>query len=307
MDKHQTQKVSEASPETGEAFVEFCKTIAKLRSEDGCPWDKVQTHESVASALTEEAAEAVEAIENFDVDHLREELGDVLLQVVFQSQIASEESEFDIQDVIADVQAKMIRRHPHVFGAEKSLIAAGFSEEEIAFATTPGNVLDMWQHIKEHERILKENARRKKAIEAGLEPDAPAGILDDVPYATPALLQAKKISKRLVSVGFEWDEPSEVWEQVEEEINEFNQAQSDEDRIEEFGDILFTLVNYARKYHIDAEDALLKTCKKIRNRWTLVEKYAYEFDKKDVSGLSRDRLEELWQQAKADLRNEARA
>ncbi len=303
MNEHQTPDTCKASPETGEAFVDFCKTIAILRSPDGCPWDKEQTHESVASALTEESAEAVEAIEHCDMDHLREELGDVLLQVVFQSQIAAEAGEFDINDVISDVQAKMVRRHPHVFGAEKSLIAAGFSEEEIAYATTPGNVLDMWQHIKEHERAMKEEARRKKAIEAGLEPDAPAGLLDDIPYAMPSLQQAQKISKRAVAAGFEWESIEDIWAQVAEEIEEFNAAESEEDKLEEFGDVLFTLVNIARKDHLDAEEALRKTCKKFRARWAIMEKYAHEQDKADISNLSRERLEELWIQAKIDIKN----
>lgn len=297
------EHVSKASSETGEAFVEFCKTIATLRSPQGCPWDIKQTHNSVASALTEEAAEAIEAIERSDMEHLREELGDVLLQVVFQSQIAAESGEFDINDVVADVQAKMVRRHPHVFGPQESLIAAGFSEEEIAYATTPGNVLDMWQHIKEHERAIKEERRRAKAIAAGLEPDAPVGLLDDVPYAMPALQQAQKLSKRAVAAGFEWDSIKDVWEKVAEEVDEYYAAESEEERLDEFGDVLFTLVNVARKEHIDAEEALRKSCKKFRARWAYMEQCAYEQDKADIASLSRERLEELWDQAKQSLRN----
>ena len=140
---------------TGEAFVNFCETIAALRAPDGCPWDREQTHASIASNMIEEATEAVDAIERDDTRRMREELGDVLLQVVLQAQIAADNGEFTIDDVIADIQSKMVRRHPHVFGVETSLAAAGFSPREVEEATTPGRVLDMWEHIKAHERKLE--------------------------------------------------------------------------------------------------------------------------------------------------------
>ena len=294
---------SSAFPETGEAFVSFCEVIAALRAPDGCPWDREQTHASIASSMIEEACEAVDAIEAGDADHLREELGDVLLQVVLQSQIAAEAGEFTIDDVIADVHAKMVRRHPHVFGAATALSAAGFTEEEIAEATTPGAVLDLWEHVKAHERAQKEQARREKARAAGLDPDAPAGLLDDVPRSLPALLQAQKISKKAVSAGFEWDSIADVWDKVREEVGEFEEAErGTEHAEEEFGDVLFTLVNVARKEHIDAEEALRSACTKFRARWAIMERRAYGERGKRIEELSREQLEELWNQAKDDLR-----
>ena len=293
----------EGFSQTGEAFVSFCEVIAALRAPDGCPWDREQTHESIAGSLIEEASEAVEAIEQGDTDHLREELGDVLLQVVLQAQIAAEAGEFSIDDVIADIHAKMVRRHPHVFGAETALVAAGFSEEEIQEATTPGKVLDMWEHIKAHERAMKEEARREKARAAGLDPDAPAGLLDDVPRSLPALQQAQKISKKAVNAGFEWDTVADVWDKVREEVGEFEEAEPESEHAEEeFGDVLFTLVNVARKEHIDAEAALRRACRKFRDRWAIMERRAYEDGGKRIEELPREQLEELWNVAKDELR-----
>ncbi|MGI6032387.1 MAG: nucleoside triphosphate pyrophosphohydrolase [Coriobacteriales bacterium] len=301
------QRLCKASPKTGEAFVEFCETIGALREPDGCPWDREQTHASIASSMIEEACEAVDAIEKGDPEHLREELGDVLLQVVLQAQIASEAGEFTIDDVIADIQAKMVRRHPHVFGAETALTAAGFSPEEIAEATTPGKVLDMWEHIKTHERLIKEERRRQKAIAAGFDPDRPAGLLDDIPSSLPALQQADKISKRAVSAGFSWDTVEDVWDKVDEEVGEFNEALEEgesEHAAEEFGDVLFTLVNVARMEHIDSEGALRAVCAKFRKRWAIMEQYAYEDRGVSLDELSRDQLESLWERAKRDLRKD---
>lgn len=292
-----------AFPGTGEAFASFCEVIAALRAPDGCPWDREQTHASVAGAMIEEACEVVDAIEADDAEHLREELGDVLLQVVFQAQIAAEAGEFTIDDVIGDVHAKMVRRHPHVFGAETALVAAGFSEAEIEEATTPGKVLDMWEHIKAHERAMKEQAQREKKRAAGLDPDAPAGLLDDVPRSLPALQQAQKISKRAVNAGFEWDTVADVWDKVREEVGEFKDAEPETAQAEEeFGDVLFTLVNVARREHIDAEAALRRSCAKFRDRWAIMEHRAYGERGMRIEELSREQLEELWEQAKDELR-----
>ena len=297
--------VYEASPATGEAFVQFCNVISALRAPGGCPWDREQTHQSIASNMIEEACEAVDAIEKNDIDHLREELGDVLLQVILQSNMAAEAGEFTIEDVIADVNAKIVRRHPHVFGAEEALLAAGFSPEEVEEATTPGRVLDMWDHIKMHERKMAEEQRRAKAIERGEDPDAAPGLLEDIPRSLPALTQAKKISKKAVGAGFEWDSVEDVWAQFAEERGEFEAAEPGSDnRIEEFGDMLFTLVNVARKEHIDAEEALRRVCTKFRARWAIMEQCAYEEEGKRIEQLERDELEALWERAKAQLRKD---
>ena len=300
----QLHDVKAAAPaQTGTAFAEFVALIAALRAPGGCPWDAEQTHASIASNMLEEACEAVDAIEADDAEHLKEELGDVLLEVVLQAQIAQDAGEFTIDDVIAGIDAKIVRRHPHVFGAETSLVAAGFSPEEIEQATSPGAVTDMWEHIKARERVVKEQHRREQALAAGRDPEEPAGLLDDVPRSLPALQQAQKISKRAVAAGFEWDSVEDVWEKVDEERAEFEQAEpGTPDAEEELGDILFTLVNVARKEHIDAEGALRRACGKFRARWSIMEQLARREYGAPLESLERDVLEELWNQAKQQLR-----
>ena len=219
-------------------FESFVETIAKLRAPDGCPWDREQTHASIAQNMIEEAYEAVDAIEARDVAHLREELGDVLLQVVLQSQIAADAGEFTIDDVCRDINEKMVRRHPHIFGEVQ--------------ASTPEEVAGIWDAVKMRERkaTMGETAGAEK----------PDGLLDGVLTSFPALMQAQKISRKAVAVGFEWPDEAGVWAKVAEEIEEFKEAESPEDRELEFGDILFTLVNVARWNGVDAENALRATC-----------------------------------------------
>lgn len=272
-------------------FDEFVSTIAQLRNPDGgCPWDLEQTHASIAQNMIEEAYEAVDAIEHDDIAHLREELGDVLLQVVLQSQIAQDAGEFTIDDVCNDINAKIVRRHPHVFGDVES----GSANE----------VIDMWDKIKLSE----------KQAEGAKE----ASLLDSVSANFPALLQAQKISRKAVSVGFEWDSIEAVWEKVEEEIAElkdaYAKAPKDENgKIEhadkeavrsvelEFGDVLFTLVNVARKMGINAEESLRQTCNKFRDRWEHMEAAAKASDIA-LEDMDIDQLEALWQDAKAGER-----
>lgn len=255
-----------------EEFDSFVATIAALRAPDGCPWDREQTHRSIAHNMIEEAFEAVDAIEADDVAHMREELGDVLLQVVLQSQIAADAGEFTIDDVCADIDAKMIRRHPHVFGE--------------AAASTSGEVLDIWDAVKMEE---------KKRADA----EAPerTGLLDGVPTSFPALMQAQKISRKAAAAGFEWDDVQGVWDKLGEEIAEFKAAQTPDEAEDEFGDILFALVNVARWHKVDAEGALRRSCAKFRNRWSFIEGAAWA-QGRDVSDLSMDEMEALWQQAK---------
>ena len=268
-------------------FDAFVETIAALRAPDGCPWDKEQTHQSIASNMIEEAYEAVDAIEANDVPHMREELGDVLLQVVLQSQIAADEGEFTIDDVCHDVNEKIIRRHPHVFGD----VAAGDANE----------VLDMWDQVKLQE---KANAPQKEA-----------GLLDGVPKSFPALMQAQKISRKAAAVGFEWESVDDVWEKVAEEIGELKEAyaaapKSPNGKVSkdnegaavrevelEFGDVLFSLVNVGRKMGLDAEAALRATCEKFRKRWAYMEGAAAARSEK-LEGMDIAQMEELWQGAK---------
>ena len=287
-------------PNAGEAFSSFADTIAALRAPDGCPWDREQTHDSIAHNMIEEAYEAVDAIEHHDVAHLREELGDVLLQVVLQSQIAADAGEFDVADVCRDVNEKMIRRHPHVFGDKD--------------ATSASEVLDIWDKVKLTER--KNAAGQNETDEQnniGQQTIAePEGLLDSIPVSFPALMQASKISRKAVSVGFEWDSVEAVWEKVEEEIAEFKQAcaEGNAQAMElEFGDVLFTLVNVARKVKVDPESALRATCRKFRERWAFMEGAAWASGK-NIEDLSMDELQELWDQAKlmqrvrAEVQNE---
>lgn len=271
----ETQQGTSCAPLAGETFAAFVDTIAALRAPNGCPWDREQTHESIARNMIEEAYEAVDAIEQRDTTHLREELGDVLLQVVLQSQIAADAGEFTVADVCRDVNAKMIRRHPHVFGET----AAGSAED----------VLSIWDNVKLAE---------KSAADAQTE--EPEGLLDSVPASFPALLQAYKISRKAVAAGFEWDTVEDVWAKVEEEIAEFKQAcRSDDAQAKEleFGDVLFSLVNVARKEGIDAETALRATCRKFRERWVFMEGAAWGQGKR-IEELDMDEMQQLWDQAK---------
>lgn len=271
----ETQQGTSCAPLAGETFAAFVDTIAALRAPNGCPWDREQTHESIARNMIEEAYEAVDAIEQHDMTHLREELGDVLLQVVLQSQIAADAGEFTVADVCRDVNAKMIRRHPHVFGEA----AAGSAED----------VLSIWDNVKLAE---------KSAADAQTE--EPEGLLDSVPASFPALLQAYKISRKAVAAGFEWDTVEDVWAKVEEEIAEFKQAcRSDDVQAKEleFGDVLFSLVNVARKEGIDAETALRATCRKFRERWAFMEGAAWGQGKR-IEELDMDEMQQLWDQAK---------
>lgn len=268
-----------------------------MRAPDGCPWDREQTHDSIAHNMIEEAYEAVDAIEKRDLKHLREELGDVLLQVVLQSQIAADAGEFDVADVCLDVNEKMIRRHPHVFGS--------------AHASSANEVLDIWDKVKTGERNAANESLLNDAANDGLLNNAadenlldkeakPEGLLDSVPVSFPALMQASKISRKAVSAGFEWDTVDDVWAKVEEEIAEFKQACAEGDLTSkelEFGDVLFTLVNVARKEKIDPETALRATCRKFRDRWAFMEGAAWALGK-HIEDLSMDELQELWDQAK---------
>ncbi len=273
-------------------FNEFVATIEALRAIDGCPWDREQTHASIAHNMIEEAYEAVDAIESGDVTHLREELGDVLLQVVLQSQIAADEGEFTIDEVCRDVNEKMIRRHPHVFGQ--------------AQAQNANEVLDLWDQVKLAEAGVGESGEGEGA--------QPAGLLDGVPKSFPALMQAQKISRKAAAAGFEWETVADVWEKVDEEVRELKAAydaapktsdgkilKEDESAamaVElEVGDVLFALVNVARKMGISSENALRATCSKFRSRWAFMEGAAFGQGCR-VEDLPMEELESLWQMSK---------
>lgn len=287
-----------AHPVRHEDFDQFVATISALRAPDGCPWDREQTHGSIAHNMIEEAYEAVDAIESGDAEHLREELGDVLLQVVLQSQIAADQGEFTIDAVAADVNAKMVRRHPHIFGDSDAADAA--------------EVLNLWDQVKMAEK--KAADKRSGSDETAAKP---AGLLDGVPVSFPALMQAQKISRKAAAAGFEWETLDDVWDQVRSEVDELNEAyvqapkaadgkvEGDSAAVahveEELGDVLFSVVNVARRMGVSAENALRASCRKFRKRWATMEQMAFEQGVR-LEDMSTERQNELWALAKAEER-----
>ena len=271
-------KVRPGAPQTHPEFDRLVRTIWRLRQEDGCPWDKEQTHQSISKNMIEEAYEAIEAIAEGSPEHLEEELGDVLEQVVLHAQIEADSGAagFDIDDVCRALNQKLVRRHPHVFGPE-----AGSTSSAAA-------VLDVWESVKAEERASAEDTVHTE------------GLFDSVPQSLPALMQAQKISKRAAKMGFEWASVADVWDKVAEERAEFDaEASGTQQKTDEFGDILFALINVARWEGVDAEEALMSACRKFRARWSYMEKAAakrgFSLDEKP------ELQEDLWQEAKRHL------
>lgn len=242
--------------------------IATLRSENGCPWDREQTHYSLKKNMIEEAYEAVDAIEDNDMTHLKEELGDVLLQVVLHAQIAKEENNFDIEDIAKGLSDKLVHRHPHVFGDAQ----VGCSQD----------VVVNWEKLKAEEKKHRKSA------------------MDGISKAQSALMSAQKISKNAVKKGFEWPSVDSLWECFESEVVEFQQAIKNNDAQnaeEELGDMLFATVNLARWHKIDAEQALLKANRKFMQRFRKMEELAT----KPLEEYSFEEYDNLWKQAKKEL------
>ncbi|MBQ3641177.1 nucleoside triphosphate pyrophosphohydrolase [bacterium] len=239
--------------------------VDTLRSENGCKWDREQTHATLKRNMLEEAYEAVDAINDNDMTHLCEELGDVLLQVVLHSQIAKEEKAFDIEDVAKGLSDKLVHRHPHVFGDVKVS-----STEEI---------LDNWEKLKKEEKPHR------------------TSVLDGISKSQSALMSAQKISKKAVKVGFEWPNEASLYDCVLSEIKEFKEAKTQEEKEEELGDILFAIVNLARWNKIDAEQALIKANKKFTARFREMEANT----DKNLESLSLEEWDKLWKLAKSKL------
>lgn len=261
------------------------RTIWRLRQTDGCPWDRVQTHQSISKNMIEEAYEAVDTIQADDPAHMCEEFGDVLEQVLLHAQIAADAGEFTIDDVAHGLNEKLVRRHPHVFG---ELAAKAAGDTNSTTASTDEEALDRWDEVKRLER----EARGELA--KGQE----AGLLDSIPVGLPALMQAQKISKRAVKAGFEWKSTADVWAQVAAERAEFEAEKPGSDAAAlEFGDMLFALVNVARREGIDAEEALAASNAKFRRRWAAMEALA-RAQGKALEDLSTAEQNELWNQVK---------
>ncbi len=257
-------------PKAG-SFERFQETIAHLRAPEGCPWDQKQTHQSLREYLLEETYEVLAALDADDPDALREELGDLLLQIVLHSQIAVDEGEFRLADVIEGINSKIIRRHPHVWGNVQ--------------VKDDGDVKANWEMLKQKERAEK-----------GESDDAPLkSLLDSVPKTLPALAQAYNYSTRAARVGFDWPDVESVFAKVMEEIGEVQSAPNAIERTKEIGDVLFSVVNWARKLGIDPETALRET----NARWAKRFKYVEAGANCDLKSMSLAQMDTLWKEAKA--------
>lgn len=254
--------------------------MAALRDpQSGCPWDVEQDFASIAPYTIEEAYEVLDAIQRQDLADLRDELGDLLLQVVFHARMAEEDGAFDFGDVVDAITTKMIRRHPHVFGDEK--------------AREAGMAKGVWERIKAEEKAERQ-ARR------GVNSDAPSSYLDDVTVALPALTRALKLQQKASHVGFDWGAPHPVLDKIEEEICELREAMAQDDTAavaEEFGDLMFALVNLGRQLGLDPEAALRGTNEKFRTRFAVIER-GLEADGKVLGEAPLQDMERLWQEAK---------
>lgn len=262
-----------APPEGAVLFGELIGIMAALRGDRGCPWDRKQTFDTIKDYFLEEAFELVEAVRSRDYDAIREELGDVLFEVCFLSRLAEEEGRFGVAEALVSIREKLIRRHPHVFGTERVE-----SAEEV-----PGR----WARLKAQEKQGRGEAGRS--------------ILEGVPSTLPALVQALRVSERAVAVGFEWEKASHVLDKAQEELDELREAlekgEGRERLEEELGDLLFTLVNVARKMDFQAHDALARTLRKFRVRFAYVEARLREMGV-PLEDAGIDRMERLWTEAK---------
>jgi MazG family protein len=264
---------------TGAKFEKLVEIMATLRGPNGCPWDKQQDRHSLKPMLVEETYEVLEAIDNNDSDGLAEELGDLLLHIVFQAQLSKEENGFDIDKVIDGICDKLVRRHPHVFGDET--------------ASSPEEVIKNWEAIKAQEKTEKLKDRTPEQ----------RSLLEGIPSKLPALHEAHQISSRAARVGFEWPDIEGVFEKLHEETRELREAMtgpenSRQSRVEdEIGDILFVIVNIARFLKIDSESALKRANRKFKVRFQYMEAELAKAGK-NLDGASLDEMESLWQQAK---------
>lgn len=258
---------------TQEAFQQSVSIMARLRAPGGCPWDREQTFSSIQRHTLEEAYEVLDAIDRQNWPDLKDELGDLLLQVLFYSQMAAEAGHFTLHNVLENLNAKLIRRHPHVFG-------------ELTGIETADAVRSTWETIKQEEQASS-GVQKKDNL-----------LLDAVPRVFPALLEAEKLSKKAAEVGFDWNSADDVLEKVHEEITELREAIQSQDKRhqdEELGDLLFTIVNLGRKLHLNAELSLRAGNTKFRRRFGAMEEFSR---RKPLTAHSASELEQLWVEAK---------
>ncbi|MGB6959264.1 MAG: nucleoside triphosphate pyrophosphohydrolase, partial [Candidatus Acidiferrum sp.] len=263
----------------GEWFEKLAAVQARLRGPDGCPWDREQTHETLRTYLIEEAYEVLEAMESGDDAKFAEEMGDLLFQIVFHSQIAKEESRFTVADVIREVHDKMVRRHPHVFGEKRAKDSA--------------EVLKNWEQIKKEERRAAGHRNGDGSKKAG-------SLMDGVSRALPAALEGFQLTRRAARIGFDWENIEGVIKKMNEEAEELRQALETEDAKrteEEMGDLLFSAINLARFLKIDPEIALKKANAKFAGRFRRMEELAGESGKA-LAEVPREQMEEFWERAK---------
>ena len=300
-----TSSKGNSSSHVGRDFEKLVAVMARLRAPGGCPWDREQTHATLRTYLIEEAYEVLDALDSTEDAKFAEELGDLLLQVLFHAQIAHEEKRFSITDVIREIHDKMVRRHPHVFGTTT--------------AKTAADVLRNWEIIKKQERAAKQSASVHKARHSqrsgesllgapGVAPtpgdvvEDSVSVLDGVPRALPALLEAVQLTRKAARIGFDWPNIDGIFAKLTEETQELQTAlvhsEKDASHIEgELGDILFVAVNLARFLHVDPELALKKTSAKFTRRFHRMEQFAREKGT-TLAQVPRDQLESFWDRAK---------
>ena len=252
--------------------------MVQLRKPDGCPWDREQDHDTLKRFLIEEAYEVIEAVENKDYEHLKEELGDLLLQVIFHAQVAEENKLFNLQDVIDGISAKLIRRHPHVFDK-----AAGITSRQVEV---------QWESIKRNEKKQKEGTQRRSAI-------------DGVPQAMPATLQAIRLTEKAGRVGFDWPSSKEVMDKIDEELGELKESLSEGKKKEikhELGDLLFAVCNLARHLEVDPEEVHRECLERFKSRFKIMENLA-EAQGKKLSDYTLEQQDKFWDKAKEALKN----
>ncbi len=252
---------------------ELIDIMATLRSENGCNWDKKQTYDSLKEYIIEEAYEVVDAVESKNFEHMKEELGDLLFNIVFYAQIASEDKKFNINDVAKDISEKLIRRHPHVFNVPANL--------------TPDEVLANWNKIKQQEKINNPK---------------PESVLDGIPKSLPSILRAEKLQKLAAKVGFDWANIEDVKKKLHEEIDElYKEIQTekqDMNKIEdELGDVLFSVINLSRFLKVSPEVALNRANLKFTSRFQFIEKEA-KLENKNLENMTLEEMDELWDKAK---------